>query len=196
MEQTIGTAGLDARILKHIRSKARRLARTAYLPGMDAEDIEQDLILDLWRRRHRFNPERASFRTFADRIVAHRVATLTSPTARLRAERTMVCLDAPLDDPEGGTLADTLTQPVDVDGCDTDPEMALDVRRFVASLTPALRRCCSILAAPNVVEATAAAGLHRSSVYENAGRLRKLAAAAGLRDYVAAPRHFAHSAGR
>jgi len=35
------------RTLKHIRNTARRLARCRSVPGMDAEDIEQDLFLDL-----------------------------------------------------------------------------------------------------------------------------------------------------
>ena len=183
MEQTAGTAGLDARTLKHIRRTARRLARTGALPGMDADDIEQDLLLDLWRRRAAFDPARASFPTFADRVVAHRVATLTSPTVRAKAERALASLDAPRDDADATTLADAVADPAAL--TEVEHGLVLDMRRFLAGLTPALRRCCDILLAPNVCEATARAGLHRSSVYENARRLRKLAEAAGLRDYVA-----------
>lgn len=196
MEQTTGIAELDARTLKHIRTTARRLHRTGSLPGMDADDIAHDLILDLWRRRGAFDPARASFRTFANRIIAHRVATLTSPTARLAAERSMRWLDAPLGDDDGATLADTLadsTAPADADAL---YGQTLDVRRFVAGLSPALKRCCAILLAPNVVEAAAAAGMHRSSVYENAHRLKTLAAAAGLKNYLSGPRHLAKPAGR
>jgi len=196
MEQIVGNAGLDARTLKHIHRTAKRLDRTGGVPGMDAEDIEHDLILDLWRRRRAFDPNRGSFRTFADRLIAHRVATLTCPTTRLCAEQVTVCLDAPLDELEGATLADTIAQPTSGDGADVDLGMALDVRRFVQGLTPALQRCCSILMAPNVAEAAAAAGLHRSSVYECAERLRKLATAAGLHDYVVAPRQIARPAGK
>ena len=99
---------------------------------MDAEDIEQDLFLDLWRRRESFDPERASFATFADRIIAPRVATLTSPTARLRAERRQVCIDEPLEDDLGQTLADVLADPM-APG-ELDHGLALDLRRFVAGL--------------------------------------------------------------
>src|SRR5687767_8785286 len=105
MGKIIDGVGLDAHTLRHIRSTARRIARTGSLPSMDAEDIEQDLILDLWQRRGAFDPRRATFRTFADRIVAHRVATLTHPTTRLSAERESVSLDAPLDGDGDRTLA-------------------------------------------------------------------------------------------
>ncbi len=70
---------------------------------MDVEDFEQDLVLDLWRRQDAFNPDRASFRTFAARVVANRVASLTAGTARLRAERRTASLNDPIqaDHPTG-----------------------------------------------------------------------------------------------
>ena len=182
MEQSTGHAVLGAHILAHIRGTAKRLARTGCIPDMNWEDIEQDLILDLWYRRCAFDPSRASFRTFADRIVVHRVATLASPTARIRAERRLAWLDAPTGDKDGSTLGDTIPEPCPV--TDTGLGLAIDVRRFVAGLSPAMRRCCAILATSNVVDAARRAGLHRSCVYEGAARLRMLAAAAGLRAYV------------
>jgi DNA-directed RNA polymerase specialized sigma24 family protein len=197
MEQTTSRAGVDPRVLKHIRTTARRLTGDKAIPGMDAQDIEQDLVLDLWRRRAAFDPSRATFRTFADRVVAHRVATLTGPTVRLAAERATLSLDLPAANDDGdATLADILSDPDEPADLDEQHGLRLDVRRFVAGLTPALKRCCAILLAPNVTEAAAAAGLHRSSVYESAQRLRRLAAAAGLQDYVGGPRHIAQPAGR
>lgn len=198
MEQTTGGAALDTRVLQHIRNTARRLAGAHAAPGMDAQDIEQNLILDLWRRRAAFDASRASFRTFADRVVAHRVAELTRTTARAAAEGAMLSLSLPLDDEEegGATLADALPDPRSLADLDEQHGLSLDVRRFTQHLTPALQRCCSILLAPNVADAAAEAGLHRSSVYENLHRLRSLATAAGLHDYVRAPRHFVEPASK
>ncbi len=193
MEQTTDNAALDARIRNHIHTTANRLAKCGGVPGMDAQDIEQDLFLDLWHRRHAFDPTKASFRTFADRVISNRVATLACPTIRLKAERQLVWLDQPIDD-EQHTLADTLPDPAAVS--DQDHGLTLDVKRFVAGLSPAMRRCCAILTAPNIREASANAGLHRSSFYENVQRLRKLAEAAGLKEYVAAPRQVGDRAGR
>lgn len=194
MEQSVETAALDVRTLRHIRKAAARLARTGSVPGMDREDIEQDLILDLWHRRRAFDPSLASFRTFADRIVAHRIATLTSPTARTQAERNMVWLDALTGDDESSTLANRLCDPNDP--TEIDLALALDVRQFVAALTPALQSCCAILNEPNISEAARIAGLRRSAVYERAARLRVLAAASGLKDYLVPPRHIGSLAGK
>lgn len=193
MEQTTDHAALDARIRNHIHTTASRLAKCGSVPGMDAQDIEQDLFLDLWHRRLAFDPTKASFRTFADRVISNRVATLACPTIRLKAERQLAWLDQPIDD-EQHTLADTLPDPAAVS--DQDHGLTLDVKRFVAGLSPAMRRCCAILTTPNIREASANAGLHRSSFYENVQRLRKLAEAAGLKEYVAAPRQVGGRAGR
>ena len=194
MEQTTRDAVLAPRTLKHIRSTAKRLARSGRIRGMDAEDIAQDLFLDLWRRCPAFDPNRASFPTFADRIIAPRAASLTASTQQAQAERRQVGIDDPVEGPDGCTLADTLPDPT-APG-ELDHGLSLDLRRFVESLSPALQRCCAIVAAPNIRVAAAQAGTHRSSLYENARRLRKRADEAGLRIYVAGPRQNPMSTGR
>jgi RNA polymerase sigma-70 factor (ECF subfamily) len=194
MEQFTRDAALAPRTLRHIRNTARHLARGRSVPGMDAADIEQDLFLDLWRRRGAFDPAKASFATYADRIIAHRVATLTSVSSRRTAERRQVPLDGYIDADERQTLADTLIDPAGLS--EANQALVIDTKRFIATLPPALRRCCTILLAPNRREASMQAGIHHSSVYEAAHRLRKLAEAAGLREYISAPRHFDDGAGR
>lgn len=194
MEQFTRDAAMAPRTLKHIRDTARRLARCRSIPGMDAEDIEQDLFLDLWHRRGAFDANKASFATFADRIITNRVATLTCPTARRTAERQQIALDDYVDGSGQQTLADTLADPAGLS--EVDRALAIDMTRFIAGLPPVLQRCCTILLTPNRREASREAGVHRSSVYESAQRLRKLAEAAGLREYITAPRHIAGPAGR
>ena len=193
MDDYFGLAALDGRIWRNIRTSARRLCGTCTIPGMHADDIAQDLFLDLWRRRHAYDPIKGTFPTFADRIITNRVATLACPTARLKAERRQVWLDAPIDDDGADTLADTVADPA----TPTEDGLALllDMRRFVAGLTPTLRRCAEILLAQNIRLAAASAGLHHSTVYEHAQRLRATAEAAGLKTYVTPPRHHAARAG-
>ena len=77
-----------------------------------------------------------------------------------------------------------------------DVGLALDVRRFVAALTPGLRRYCAILIEPNISEAARIAGLRRSAVYESVARLRVLAAASGLEDYLVPPRQIGSPVGK
>lgn len=177
--------GFDRRVLRHIRGTARLLARTDAVPGMAYEDFEQDLIVDLWRRSGAFDPARSEYPTFADRVVAHRVGTLTCPTARLQAERQAVSLDALADAANDGALGESQLPIQEHEfGPDVEVGMRLDVSRFVAGLSPALRRCCEILMSGNIAAAAAEAGLHRSSAYEGMQRLRRLAELAGLAEYI------------
>lgn len=194
MEQTTRDAALAPRTLKHIRSTARRLARSGRTRGMDAEDIAQDLFLDLWRRCPAFDPSRASFPTFADRIIAHRAASLTAQTQRTQMERRQIRIDDPVEGPDGCTLADTL--PDTTAPGELDHGLSLDLRRFIESLSPALQRCCAIMADPNIRSAAARVGTHRSSLYESARRLRRRAEESGLRIYLAEPRQISTLAGR
>ncbi len=194
MEQFTPAAALDAPTLKFIRRTATRLARTGLVPGMESDDIEQDLFLDLWRRRMNYLPDKAGFATFADRIIAHRAATLTHPTARLLAERRHVGLDRSNDGDQGLTLAEVLVDPGAPD--EVSLGLAMDLRRFVAGLTPAQRTCCDILMAENLRAATAQAGIHHSSFYESVRRLRRKAEAAGLWEYMPQPRQIERRAGR
>ena len=52
--------GLDPQVVQNIRVTARRLARANAVPGMDVEDYEQDLVMDLWRRQDAYDPGRGT----------------------------------------------------------------------------------------------------------------------------------------
>ena len=194
MNQTTRKAALAPRTFKHIRRTAKRVAASHRIFGMDADDVAQELFLDLWRRCPAFDPGRSSFPTFADRIIAHRVASMMAPTLRIRIEWQQVRLDDQVEGLDGCTLGDILPDPAALG--DLDYGLALDLRRFLDGLSPALQRCCVILAEPNVRSAAAQANTHHSSIYERARRVRKLAENAGLRVYLNGPRQNADGVGR
>ncbi|WP_188236207.1 sigma factor [Sphingopyxis sp. LK2115] len=111
MELNNRYGGISPRVIRNMKYQAARLARSGALPGIDKEDIEQELMLDLLRRKGRFDPDRASFDTFADRVITNRVASLTASTHKLRAERITISLDfvvANDDEDDGTSLLDKL----------------------------------------------------------------------------------------
>lgn len=184
-------AGLPARTIKRIRYLASKLSRQNAVPGMDREDFEQDLVLDLLRRIGRHDPARASLETFAEHVIDNRVATLTRPCARLRAERQQVSIDiAPTgngDEQTPGELSkESLTTAADAKPSDVEDVLSLriDIDRFIGKLSPALRLCAEIMGNGNVAEGASKAGLHRSTIYERLAQLRVEAAAVGLHEYL------------
>jgi DNA-directed RNA polymerase specialized sigma24 family protein len=175
-----------------IRFHAQRLARGTLFPGMTAEDHQQEMAFDLWRRLPAYDPERAGLATFIDRIVRRRVSDLitSAHTAARGAERQTQSLDSD-DDGDSDGLADHLST---TDGlwagpADLEHEVSLrhDLKRFIELLPPALRRCCAILLSGSVGEAIQKENLHRSSYYEALGRLRCRAREAGLHHYLGDP---------
>ena len=188
MELNHRHGGISPRVIRNIKYQAAKLARSGSLPGMDKEDIEQELMLDLLRRRDRFDPDRASFDTFADRVITNRVASLTASTHKLRAERITISLDfvvANDDEDEGASLIDKLDElenPYALD--ELKIGLARDVARFLGDLPPVLQRYVAILAADNVCEAAREAGLHRSTIYERKEQIRRAAEDWGLAEYL------------
>ena len=56
--------------------EAQKLVGRAGITRSEIEDLRQDLRLHLWRRLPMFDPSRAKYETFVDRIVRHRAATI------------------------------------------------------------------------------------------------------------------------
>ena len=172
--------GVHPRAIQFIRYHARQLARHRAVPGMELEDYEQDLIMDLLVRERRFDARRASYPTFADRIIRNRVSTLIHAGLRMRRVE---------DQGSGAVVAEpNLETQAGSCACRSDEwcSLCLDLERFVGQLPLRLRRCCSWLLADNRLAAAAALGLHRSSLYEAAHDLRRQAIEAGLHLYLQA----------
>jgi hypothetical protein len=178
MEPSNRYDGVHPRALQFVRYHARQLARRRAVPGMELEDYEQDLITDLLVREPRFDPTRAAYPTFADRIIRNRVSTLVQAGLRMRRAG---------DQDSGATATESSLEPQAVsDWCRTDDgwSLRLDLERFVRALPIRLRRCCRWLLAENRLAAAAALGLHRSSLYEAAHDLQQHAIEASLHLYL------------
>jgi hypothetical protein len=171
--------GVHPRAIQFVRYHARQLhARHRAVPGMELEDYEQDLITDLLVRERRFDAKRASYPTFADRIIRNRVSTLVQAGLRMRR----------IEDHGPRAVASEPNLEIQADSCACWSEewcsLCLDLERFVGQLPVRLRRCCEWLLAENRRAAAAALGLHHSSFYEAAHDLKRHAIEAGLHLYL------------
>lgn len=180
-----------SRVSRNISIRAARLARCGAVPGMEAEDIEQELKLDLIRRAPNYDPAKASFETFADRVVANRISSLAAATQASRVERSMQSLNGPAGDDGGDsglTLADVLSETSALHPSDEfvrihGPGLRGDIGKLLAALCPSSRRVAIAVSQLTVAEAARTLGLHRSSVYERLASIRKTAIDLGLGEY-------------
>lgn len=179
-----------------IRYKARQLARTEGFTAQDLEDICQDLLVDLLERLPKFDPTRATYRTFVDRVVNHRIANLLRHRRReKRTPRREVCsLNEYLEDEEGQPIQ--RVEILLVEEADrrlgrktrTDQEMAelaLDVPAALQCLSDNLRRLCEFLKTGSITEASRAMGIPRATLQDHRKKLREFLEAVGLQDYLA-----------
>jgi RNA polymerase sigma-70 factor (ECF subfamily) len=136
---------------------------------MEAEDFEQDLIVDLLHRCRAFDPARSSFTTFADRIVRHRVSALLRPCVRLDGDRQTVSINSRSEeDAEGPALIETLQD--DHPAVDDDVAVRVDIGRFMEGLSEPLRACCDILLSGSITDGAAAAGVNAGTKSASACR--------------------------
>lgn len=184
----------NSRVARNIEVRASRLARTGNLPSFSAEDIRQDLLAHLIKRNPTFDPKRASYDTFADRVMASRVCTLAGYSLKLMGDRAGIDFGSPLisgtDNVEWITLVETLGEDQALYGArHRKPEDAhnliIDVHRLITSLPPKARAVAVAGLDMDLQDIPRALSLHRSTVHHHLSLIRKRAQEFGLEEYFA-----------
>ena len=185
MEEHYFESRLDPRTIQYARFKSRQLAGRYGFSRDEAEDIQQELLLDCVTRSRSFDARRCSLRTFAARVVNNRIATLLEARkAKCRDYRVQrVSLSSQFDpsSPELVSMLGTLGWEASGSLSEDTMNLRLDVERTMTSLPAALVKLCRLLiACDSAVEAAAMTGMSRATLYRNIGRLRGALAGAGL----------------
>jgi RNA polymerase sigma-70 factor, ECF subfamily len=132
------------------------------LPGADRADLAQEALLDLWRALPKFDPVRASLRTFAERVVASRIASVVRAQQSIR--RRQVSMEVPPHCEHPGSSV----------------ELRIDVERALAVLRDDDRRLARLLSEYSPTEASRILRTSRSTVYLRINRIRQAFRDAGL----------------
>jgi len=151
-----------------IAARAARVRATAAvvcgaIPVADREDFEQEGLTACWRALPQFDPARASLRTFIERVIASRIASLVRATRRSPAH---VPLEA------------AGPQPVN-SGTDLQ-EFHADVARLSLAFGRNDRRLILLLQEHSPAEAGRMLGIPRSTVHDQILRLRRSFVGAGF----------------
>jgi DNA-directed RNA polymerase specialized sigma24 family protein len=173
--------GIDPRIVASVRHHARRAS--GRLPGLELEDLEQELMLHAHRRLSSYDPGRADLGTYADRILSNFVANLAKAAgARSRGgSASTVSLDDPKLEFDNEPIATAICDhpSADLSWCERI-HLRQDLDRVLHSLPQHLQECCHWLARGSVTEAARRSGLARGSIYGRIATLKRAFAAAGL----------------
>ena len=137
-----------------------RATSGAMRPG-DCEDFEQEALLGLWIALRRYDPSRASLRTFVERVTENRFATWMR---RRRSARAAENLDSPCLATSDGIPA---------------VEFRVDFERILAPLSEADRGLAQLLVDYRPTEISRRLGIARSTLYARMARLRRAFLKAG-----------------
>jgi RNA polymerase sigma factor (sigma-70 family) len=147
-----------------VRANSLRVAVTSSSCPEHPEDLEQEIWLELWRKRSRFDARRASWRTFAERVAANRVKSLMR--ARLACRRRVQ-----LEPLESAQHTPAPHNTVELRG---------DVVRVLSTVSDQDRAVALSLAHSTPAEVGPQLQMSRASVYRSIWRLREAFIASGL----------------
>ncbi|GFZ79920.1 hypothetical protein RLOatenuis_1340 [Rickettsiales bacterium] len=68
--------GIHYYVVNQVRYHAHSLMRHSTIHGVEAEDLEQELILEYLSHKQAYDPEKAKCSTFVDRVLSHKCASL------------------------------------------------------------------------------------------------------------------------
>lgn len=176
---------IDPEVIRLTCFKGQQLARKYGFAAYDAEDIQQDLLLDYMRRSRSYDPYRSSRRTFTRLVVNNCVATVVE--ARKAARRgygaRRLSLNERLDrrDLNSPELIEGLSDPYTL-SIEARLNLALDVDRLLGRLPATLANLChSIMVSDTCAEAAANVGISRATFYRKMRRVRN-EFASGMRE--------------
>ena len=148
---------IDPVVAAIIRRKANRMVGRAGLRSQDRADLEQELVLRLLERQHRFAAARGTWPAFVRRVVEN--AGTNVLRFRGRYKRTA-----------GPT--EPLTEKVPAPDHAASRARAADLSAALAALPPELRAVAELMAAHTVTAAARALGVSRSTVYARLQQIR------------------------
>ena len=162
------TARQIMRLVRRAEHEGRRLQRKLGLPSHMAEDVQQDLLVDLLARLPKYDPARGNFESFTTIVLRHQSTRLARRhceafTAQGGATLPLSSLD------EG-------SEPIDWISSHATQQAALHERLCLGKATRSLRPCdrllCLVLSHGSVASLARTGFASRSSIYRRIHRLR------------------------
>ncbi|MCA9053410.1 MAG: sigma-70 family RNA polymerase sigma factor [Planctomycetaceae bacterium] len=176
---------IDGFARQFIREKVRRLLYLGRCVGYDAEDIEQELLLNLVRRAENFDPARGRWTTFVRLVTNNHIATLVR---KWRSQRTTDLAYCPVDD---GNLDPSWTETVTRRSpLMLEPSLQQawcrreDLQDTVSTLSGTDQALCAALSEVSKTSAAGLVGMSRSTAYIHIEQIRQIFESEQLREYL------------
>lgn len=165
-----------------VRNVARRMVGHYGFTANDVEDIEQELMTHIWKKKHLFNPRHesnSSYETFITKVVEKKKLSMFRKKERERKD-----IDAPDSDYLEELLFSENSQSFLCDG-NVSPETIVvyrdTLRSAIRELTPQLKIICQLLAEGfQPYEIADELGVSKTAVHRRMEKIRQCFLGAGL----------------
>lgn len=174
--------GIGPDVIEQVRYHARKLIRHPSIHSMEIEDIEQELMLYVLSSIQDYDPERANWCTFVDRVLNHKIANLienAKAEKRGGGMKTM-SLDALLEDSD---IEDSGFRDLHSDTTETT-SLVVDLNRSIELLPPNLAELLVQLTKHTPSEISRITGVPRATLYESINKLRETLRKNGIHHYL------------
>jgi RNA polymerase sigma factor (sigma-70 family) len=175
---------IESDVLRFTRIKSRQLAGKYGFARHDAQDIQQDLLLDYLKRAPCYNAHRCNPRTFARLVVRNRVSTLIEERSAACRDYRQVSVDRTRDS-QGPNSLENYAAGSRVAGRHAGFEarlnLRIDVERALTRLPRPLEGLCRLfMTCETSFEVAARAGISRATLYRQLGKVRAAFTQAGI----------------
>ena len=174
--------GIHPYVVDQVRYHAQRLMQHPTTYGVEIEDLEQELMLDYLSRKQAYDPEKAQWSTFIDRIFNHKCASLIEAArAQKRGSGIRdVSLDAWLEDQDGEHHA--LPDPATED--QTGHDLQIDLEQVMQQMPQQLVLLLVDLRTLSISEVSRKTLTPRSTLYSRLSGLRQFLTVQGIGEYL------------
>ena len=178
---------------------ARYCAETLFRRGLfrrsDLDDVQQDLVLAILKRLQRFDPDRASLPTFANRVAQNAAKSLLRRrhAAKRGRSRVLQSLEAELNDRHGAPCcAGNLVAETQLEtrcgirrrSAREQSDLKIDLNDAKTALPDVDRDLCRLLEEQSPTDVAGRAGIARSTVYRRMAKVRRHFRQRDLDDYL------------
>ena len=174
--------GIDPYVVNQVRYHAYSLMRHPAIHGVEVEDLEQEMMLDYLSRSQAFDPDKAKWSTFIDRILNHKCASIIE-AAKAQKRGSGIrefSLDAWLEDEDGedDALPDPTTENMTV------RDLRIDLEDAIQQMPPHLVLLLVDLRTLTMSEISRKTRTPRATLYGTLAELRADLGSRGIDEYL------------
>lgn len=174
--------GINTYVINQVHYHARSLIRHPSIHNYEIEDLEQEMMLDYLSRIQAYDLEKASFKTFVDRILNHKCARIieNSNAQKRGSGLSEFSLDSWLENPDGEN--NELPDPISENSSAHD--LLIDLKQATKNMEPKLVVLMIQLSTHSMSEISRLTGIPRSTLYDTLSRLRDELTSYGIQEYL------------